>query len=297
MKPRTLKRHLREGIKNIFRNGWMSVASISAVTVTLMLVGAFVALMLNLNHMAEQVEKDVEINVHIDRTAEEEEIQQLGKQIEEFKKVDTVVFSSKDEELEKLIDSMGEEGKSWGLFEQDNPLNHVYIVKALNPDETEHIANQVKKLDHVEDVVYGKEVVERLFKFNNQARTIGLILIIGLLFTAIFLISNTIKLTIMARSTEIGIMKLVGATNWFIRWPFFIEGMLLGLFGSIIPIAGVLTGYYYLDKNISPHITFKFAELLPFNPLAWQLSLMIVALGVIIGIWGSMMSIRKFLKV
>lgn len=101
----------------------------------------------------------------------------------------------------------------------------------------------------------------------------------------------------MARSTEIGIMKLVGATNWFIRWPFFIEGMLLGLLGSIIPVSGVLVGYYYLDKNISPHITFKFAELLPFNPLAWQLSLMIIAIGVVIGIWGSMMSVRKFLKV
>lgn len=297
MKMRTFKRHIREGIKNIFRNGWMSVASISAVTVTLTLVGVFVALMLNLNHMAEQVEKDVEINVHIDRTAEDKEIKQLGAQIEELKQVDTVTFSSKDEELEKLVESMGEEGKSWELFEQDNPLNHTFIVKAMHPDNTKNIANKIKQYDHVEDVVYGKEVVERLFKFNNQARTIGLVLIIGLVFTAIFLISNTIKLTIMARSTEIGIMKLVGATNWFIRWPFFIEGMLLGLLGSIIPVSGVLVGYYYLDKNISPHITFKFAELLPFNPLAWQLSLMIIAIGVVIGIWGSMMSVRKFLKV
>src|SRR5699024_9277437 len=106
-------------------------------------------------------------------------------------------------------------------------------------------------------------------KFNNQARTIGLVLIIGLVFTAIFLISNTIKLTIMARSTEIGIMKLVVATNWIIRWPFFIEGMLLGLLCLIITVSVVLVYYYYLDKNIRPAVTFKFAELLPFNPLAW----------------------------
>src|SRR5699024_3616879 len=140
----------------------------------------------------------------------------------------------------------------------------------MHPDNTKTIANKINQYDHVEDNVYGKEVVERICKYNYQIRTIGLFIIIALVLTAIFLIYNTIKLTIMARSTEIGIMKLVGATNWFIRWPFFIEGMLLGLLGSIIPVSGVLVGYYYLDKNISPHITFKFAELLPFNPLAWQ---------------------------
>src|SRR5690625_806737 len=112
-----------------------------------------------------------------------------------------------------------------------------------------------------------------------------------------FLISNTIKLTIMSRSTEIGIMKLVGATNAFIRWPFFIEGMLLGLLGSMIPVTVILIGYYYVYTNIKDKIKFSFIELLPFNPFAWQLSLVILAIGTLIGIWGSVMSIRKFLKV
>lgn len=297
MKFRNIKRHFREGIKNVFRNGWMSIASIAAVTVTLILVGAFLALMLNLNQMAENIEEDVEISVHIDRTADDAQIKVLGKQIEQIDQVATVLFSSKDDELKKLIDSMGEEGRSWELFEQDNPLSHAFIVQAKHPNDTASIASKIESFDGVDEVIYGKDVVERLFQFNKYARTIGVVLIIGLVFTAIFLISNTIKLTIMARSREIGIMKLVGATNGFIRWPFFIEGMLLGILGSLIPIGVITGGYYYIDTNLSHQITFNFVKLLPFNPFAWQLSLLIISIGALIGIWGSVMSVRKFLRV
>ncbi|ASN04738.1 permease-like cell division protein FtsX [Virgibacillus necropolis] len=294
---RTSKRHLREGIKNILRNGWMTVASVGAVTTTLILVAAFLALVFNLNQMAAEVENDVEINVLINLTADEEQINELGNKITAIDEVDTVDFSSKDEQLESLIDSMGKEGQSWQLFEQDNPLNHVYVVKAKNPTSTMSIAKEIKTLDAVQEVNYGKDVVQRLFEFNKYARTIGLVLIAGLVFTAIFLISNTIKLTIMARSKEIGIMKLVGATNGFIRWPFFIEGMFLGILGSIIPVAAILGGYYYLDTYVSGQIDFDFVKILPFNPFAWQLSLIVLAIGALIGIWGSVMSVRKFLKV
>ncbi len=297
MKFSTFRRHLREGFKNIFRNGWMTVASIGAVTTTLILVGVFLALVLNLNEMAVNIESDVEINTMIDLTATEEEIITIGDEIEQISGVDSVSFSSNDDELAKLVDSMGEEGESWRLFEQDNPLNHVYIVRAQVPEDTERIANEIETLSGVESVVFGQDVVEQLFEFNKYARTIGLVLIIALVFTAIFLISNTIKITIMARSTEIGIQKLVGATNGFIRWPFFIEGLLLGILGSIIPVAVILGGYYYLDKNFSGNISFSFVEILPFSPFAWQLSLMILIIGAVIGVWGSVMSVRKFLKV
>ncbi|WP_188454125.1 permease-like cell division protein FtsX [Virgibacillus oceani] len=297
MKLRTGKRHLREGIKNIFRNGWMTVASIGAVTTTLILVGAFLALMLNLNQMADNIEDDVEIKVLIDLTANESQIKSLGEDIKNIDEVASVKFSSKDEELENLIESMGEEGESWQLFEQDNPLNHAYIIKAEDPVDTIDIANEIKGFEAVQEVNYGKDVVQKLFQFNEYARTIGLVLIAGLVFTAIFLISNTIKITIMARSREIGIMKLVGATNGFIRWPFFIEGLLLGVFGSIIPIAAIIVGYYYLENTLGDKISLSFVELLPFNPFAWQLSLIILAIGAFIGVWGSVMSVRKFLKV
>ncbi|TFJ93314.1 permease-like cell division protein FtsX [Lentibacillus salicampi] len=297
MKLRTTKRHLREGLKNIFRNGWMTVAAVGAVTTTLLLVAAFLALMLNLNHMAGGLEEDVQIKALIDRTANEEQIQELGTTIEQIEGTESVAFSSSDEELNQLIEGMGEEGNTWQMFEQDNPLRHAYIVKATDPTDTEALASQINDLDNIQEVNYGQDVIHRLFQFNEYARTIGLVLIAGLVFTAIFLISNTIKLTIMARSREIGIMKLVGATNAFIRWPFFIEGMLHGVLGAIIPITVVLTGYYYLYNNLGDQITYSFVELLPFNPFAWQLSLIILLIGTFIGIWGSVMSVRKFLKV
>jgi len=297
MKFRTLRRHVREGFKNIWRNGWMSVASIGAVTVTLILVGTFVAIMLNVNEMAHKVEEDVEIKVLIDLTAEDDEVTELGEQIEAISGVGMVHFSTKDEELESLVESMGEQGEAWALYEQDNPLNHAYILKAADPQDTERIANEIEGFDYVHKVVYGEEVVSNLFKFNNYARAIGLALIVGLVLTAVFLISNTIKLTIMARSTEIGVMKLVGATNGFIRWPFFIEGLLLGIFGAILPIGVIAGSYYYIVNHISGKTAFYFIELLPFNPFIWQLSLIILIFGALIGVWGSVMSVRKFLKV
>ncbi|MFA1821357.1 permease-like cell division protein FtsX [Virgibacillus oceani] len=298
MKFRTLTRHLRSGLKNITRNGWMTIASIGAVTTTLILVAVFLAVMLNLNEMADNIEDDVEVNTLIDPTfTEEDKITALGEQIAEINKVESVIFSSRDDELEKLIFSMGEEGQAWQLYEQDNPLNHVFIVRTFSPEDTIPVAEEIETFAGVEEVNYGQGVVERLFEFNTYARTIGLVLILGLVFTAIFLISNTIKITIMARREEIGIMKLVGATNSFIRWPFFIEGLLLGVLGSIIPIGIVLGGYYYVDTNISERINYSFVELLPFNPFAWQLSIIILVIGAFIGIWGSVMSVRKFLKV
>lgn len=297
MKFRTLMRHIRVGCKNIIRNGWMTIASIGAVTTTLILVAVFLALVLNLNEIAKNIENDVEIKTLVELGTSDEEVIALGKQLEAIEGVDSVTFSSNDEELQSLIESMGEEGETWELFEQDNPLNHAFIVRAKVPQDTEKIAEEIQSFDNVNRVVFGKDVVEQLFEFNNYARIIGIVLIVALVFTAIFLISNTIKITIIARSAEIGIMKLVGATNGFIRWPFFIEGLLLGVLGSVIPIAIVLGGYYYLDSAVIDTISFSFVELLPFNPFAWQLSLLILAIGAIIGVWGSVMSIRKFLRV
>lgn len=297
MKFNTLKRHIREGFKNVIRNGWMSVASIGAVTVTLVLVGTFITLMLNINQMTVKVEEDVKIKTLIDVTADDDAIKKLGEEIEAISGVATVEFSSKDDEFRALIEDMGEQGKAWELYEQDNPLNHAYIVQTIEPQETERVAKEIEKLDYVYKVNYGQDVVPKLFKFNNYVRTIGIILIIGLVLTAIFLISNTIKLTIMARSTEIGIMKLVGATNAFIRWPFFIEGLLLGLLGSVIPILVITISYSYIYESVVNQTAFPFVQLLPLHPFLIQISGIIVLIGAVIGMWGSGMSVRKFLKV
>ncbi|MDC3416142.1 permease-like cell division protein FtsX [Aquibacillus salsiterrae] len=297
MRFSTLQRHVREGSRNIWRNGWMTVASVGAVTTTLVLVGAFLALMLNLSNIATNLEKDVQIKALIDLTADQAEIDAVGDAIQRIPEVASVTFSSKDEELSSLIDSLGEEGKVWEMYEQDNPLNDVYIVKTTDPLDTISVAKKIASITNVEEITYGQEVVQNLFKFNQYARNIGLVLIVGLIFTAIFLISNTIKITIIARRREIGIMKLVGATDSFIRWPFFIEGLLLGVLGSIVPILIITTGYYYLSHSGNALTQFSFVELLPFSPFAIQLSLVILAIGAGIGVWGSVMSIRKFLKV
>jgi len=298
MKVRTLKRHVKEGFKSSWRNSWMTLASVGAVTTTLLLVSVFLALMMNLNHVAQNIEEDVLIKVLIDVTATDDEVEELGESIKLLDNVKSVDFSSRDQELKGLIDSLGDEGNVFSLYGDDeNPLNHAYIVKAVEPKETIEIAEEIEAMNRVEKVNYGQDVVENIFMFNSYARNIGLILIVALLFTAIFLISNTIKITIIARRREIEIMKLVGATNWFIRWPFFIEGLLLGILGSIIPIALIFTGYYFLDQNSAMINQFEFISILPFHPFVWQLSGIVILIGAVIGVWGSIMSVRKFLKV
>lgn len=297
MKPRTVLRHFRESFKSLARNGWMTFASISAVTVTLLLVGVFLVIMMNLNNVAKEIEQDVEIKVYIEMTATEEEQNQLQADLEKVSKAESVVFSSKDSELESLKDSFGEDGAILDLFEQSNPLYDVFIVKTKTPQDTFDVAKQIEGFDNVAKVVFGQETVERLFQIFNIARNIGLALILGLVFTAMFLISNTIKITIFARRKEIEIMKLVGATNWFIRWPFFLEGLWLGVLGAFLPIAIILTSYYYLIDQVQPKVTSQFLQFLPFFPFAFQVVGILVAIGAFIGIWGSMMSVRKFLKV
>lgn len=297
MRFSTLKRHIREGFHNVVRNGWMSFASIMAVTVTLFLVGSFVAIILNINQMAHKVEEDVVIKVLIDLTTDEDEIKELKTEIEQTGDIESIRFSSKEDELTELVTGLGEQGEAWQLIEQDNPLNHAYIVKPADPQDSAEIASNIEKLDHIYKVNYGQEVVSKLFTFNKYTRGVGIGMIIALVLVAVFLISNTIKITIMARKTEIGVMKLVGATNSFIRWPFFVEGFLFGVLGSIVPIILISSIYYYLVENVSGKTSFYFVELLPFYPFVYQLSAIIVIFGAIIGMWGSVMSIRKFLRV
>ncbi|MFK9090204.1 permease-like cell division protein FtsX [Bacillus salipaludis] len=297
MKIRTIGRHARESLKNISRNGWMTFASVSAVTVTLILVGVFFVIMMNLNRVAQTIEDDVQIRVHIDVAANKQDQQSLKSEIEKISEVKSVKFSPKKKELDNLVDSLGEDGKAFKLFEQDNPLNDVFIVKTKNPADTMKVANKLEKFNYVAKVKYGQGKVEKLFKFINASRNVGVVLIIGLFFTAIFLISNTIKITIIARRREIKIMRLVGATNTFIRWPFFLEGLWLGILGSILPIILISIAYYRAYDYIGPRLEGTFIKILPFEPFVYQVSGILILMGALIGVWGSVMSVRKFLKV
>ena len=298
MKARTLARHIRESFKSLGRNNSMTLASISAVTVTLLLVGVFTVIMLNLNKVATDLENDVEIRVMIDILPEEAEAklaeQQLIDEIHSLPDVAEVTYSSKEAELNNLIKDFGDE---LSLFEQNNPLYNVLYVKAVDPLKTAEVAKQIDSFDNTKKVVYGEGKVEKLFKYLSIARNIGLVLILGLLFTAMFLISNTIRITIIARKDEIEIMKLVGATNSFVRIPFVLEGMWLGIIGSIIPIVTISIAYYKIYELVAPKLKGELFQILTVTPLLYQVNLLILAIGVFIGIWGSFMSVRKFLKV
>jgi cell division transport system permease protein len=297
MKVRTIGRHARESFKSIARNGWMTFASVSAVTVTLILVGVFFVIMMNLNKVATTIEEDVQIRIHIDVAANKQDQQNLKSQIALIPEVRSVKFSPKEQELKDLIKSLGEEGKSFKLFEQDNPLNDVFIVKTKNPTDTMKAAKKIQKLNYVSKVRYGQGKVEKLFKFIKASRNVGVVLIFGLFFTAVFLISNTIKITIIARRREIKIMRLVGATNNFIRWPFFLEGLWLGILGSILPIVLISIAYNSAYDYLAPKLAGNFMQILPYNPFMYQVAGILMLMGAVIGVWGSVMSVRKFLKV
>jgi cell division transport system permease protein len=297
MKANTFLRHLREGTKSLMRNGWMTFASVSAVTITLLLVGVFLAVIMNMNHFATKVEKDVEIRVHIDPAAAKEDQAVLKDKLKQISQIQSIKFSSKEEELKRVIKSFGDSGRSFELFEQDNPLKDVYVVKTKEPRDTAVVAEKIQKMNYVSNVQYGKGEVEKLFSTVKVGRNIGIVLIAGLLFTAMFLISNTIKITIYARRTEIEIMKLVGATNWFIRWPFLLEGLFLGFLGALLPIVLIMSAYSSIHSVLQQKFAGTIFELLPYNPFVFQLAGLLILIGSLIGMWGSVMSIRKFLKV
>lgn len=295
MKIRTLGRHVNQGFKNLARNGWMTFASVSAVTITLFILGVFLLLAMNVNHIANIVEDQVEINVFLDLTAEDDEIERVQNELQKIPEVDSIIYVPKEQGLMEFKEGFGEKSDLLDGLEEENPLPDKFIVKTKDPQQTGMVADRIVKLPHVSEVNYGKDTVDKLFKVTNTIRNFGLIFIVGLAFTAMFLISNTIRLTIVARRNEIEIMKLVGATKWFIRWPFFVEGLLMGVIGAIIPAVLLLLGYYALLQVMEGDILFL--QLLPFYPLSYQIAGILLGIGAFIGMWGSMMSVRRFLKI
>ncbi|WP_100400220.1 permease-like cell division protein FtsX [Bacillus sp. FJAT-44742] len=297
MKGSTLLRHGREGLKNLGRNGWMTFASISSVTIMLFVVGVFLLLLLNINEFMSSVEDDVEIRAYVELTASAEEQEELYEELQDIQHIEGVTYLDRDQGLEDLIESLGDQGESFESLRDENPLNDLFVISAEEPQQTGAVAEEVEELQNVERVDYGQQVVDQLFTFTNILRISGLVLVLGLMFTAMFLISNTIKLTIIARRKEIQIMKLVGATNGFIRWPFFIEGILHGMIGSILPIVVLVTGYTYFYDFFNDRFQLSFIELLSVYPLTIIVAVILAGIGVFVGMWGSMMSMRKFLKV
>ncbi|MFV0558421.1 MAG: permease-like cell division protein FtsX [Enterococcus sp.] len=292
---RTFFRHLLESIKSLKRNGWMTVASVSAVTITLTLVGVFLGVIMNATKLAEDIEKNVDVSVFVDIGTSQDEMDQLASELKELDKVTDVRFSSKDDELQKIQDAMGD---SWNLFEGDsNPLYDVYVVSADTPSDTKKISEEAAELDSVFKADYGGANSDKIFSISDHIKTWGIAAAALLIFVAIFLISNTIRITILSRQREIQIMRLVGAKNGYIRWPFFLEGGWIGLLGSVVPIAMMYFGYQQIYNLINPTLLRSNYSLLTPSDFTWQVCALMAAIGVVIGSLGSVISMRRFLKI
>ena len=294
MKIRTMVRHIRDAVKSLLRNGWSTFGAISAVSMVLLLVGIFVSLLFNMNKVATDVEQDVNVRVYIDLAADETKTEELKAAIQALDAVDTVKFRSKDEELDDITKSVAQE---FELFKNDsNPLRNAFDVSTKNPNQTKEVATTIEKMDYVARVNYGGARADTLFKVISTSRNVGIGVIAVLLIIALFLISNTIRATIHARRTEIEIMQLVGATKAYIRWPFFLEGGFIGLIGSIVPIAVLWGLYLWVYKGGSDFFAGSNFSLLAPNPFLYHLSLAMAGVGVLIGSFGSIFSMRRFLK-
>lgn len=291
---RTFFTHLLESLKSLKRNGWMTVASVSAVTITLTLAGVFLAVIMNATKLAEDIEKNVDVSVFVDIGTSKKDMDALETELGEINHVKKVQFSSKDNELKKIQDAMGD---SWSLFEGDsNPLYDVYIVSAENPEHTKQISKKAAKLANVFKADYGGTNSDKIFDIANTIQTWGLGAALLLLFVATFLISNTIRITILSRQREIQIMRLVGAKNGYIRWPFFFEGAWIGMLGSVIPVLIMIFGYRMAYQMINPTLLRSSYSLMPPGDFLLQINAVLVAIGVVIGSLGSILSMRRFLK-
>lgn len=291
---RTFFRHLLESIKSLKRNGWMTVASVSAVTITLSLVGVFMAVIINATKLAEDIESNVDVSVFIEYGTKQPEIDALEKELKGLDDVKGVKFSSADAELEKIKKSMG---PKWDLFDEDsNPLYDVFVVSTTDPKQTKHVAKEAGELENVYKADYGGLESEKIFKISEVVKTWGLAAAALLLFVAMFLISNTIRITIISRQREIQIMRLVGAKNGYIRWPFFLEGGWIGLIGSLIPVVLMVFGYQKVYEILNPILLRSNYSMVKPGDFSLQISLVLVAVGFVIGSLGSVMSMRRFLK-
>ncbi|SFB48196.1 cell division transport system permease protein [Cohnella sp. OV330] len=304
MKFSTLVRHIREGVKNVFRNGWMSFASIGSIVVSLFVLGVFMLLALNVNQWADQFDSQVQVNVYLESDIGQSKIDELKTRIGNIAEVKQVTFVSKEAGLEKLREDLDEDVKgALDGYKDSNPLPDSFEVELFDAQQVSYVAKQILAFNETDadkpiiSVKYGQGYVEKLFRITNAVRNVGLVVVAGLAVMAMFLISTTIKMTILARRREIGIMKLVGATNNFIRWPFFIEGIIIGLAGSGITTALLLYGYSELIASTHYNMGLMMIEVVDMNKVGWLVGGSLVALGTLIGVWGSVVSVRKHLKV
>lgn len=295
MKIRTWEYFIREAIISLKRNSLMSFASVSTVALSLLILGIFLVMVLNLNNMASTLETQVQISVYLQDNMTDREMREVGTRITKLPGVIQVMFVSKDEALERFKERLGEQQGILAALGETNPLPNAFEVKVDKPERVKPVAEAIGQFKGVENAKFGQEVVEHLFNLTKMMRIFGLVLIVFLALAALFIISNTIRITVFARRREIAIMKYVGATDWFIRWPFLIEGMMLGISGAVIAVLLLTEIYSALTQQV--YQSLAFLPLIPKYPFITNISMVLIVTGAVIGALGSSISLRKYIKV
>ncbi|MDK2805051.1 permease-like cell division protein FtsX [Thermoanaerobacterium thermosaccharolyticum] len=295
MKLNTAFYYIREGFTNVKRNRAMTVASITSVTAALLILGLFLIIILNVDSMANQVESQLELKAFINDSYDMSKVTKVGDEIKAIDGVKSITFESKKDALNNFKKQLGDKSYLVNGLENDNPMPQSFIVKVTDANMMKQVAEEIKKIDGVTQVSYGQDVVDKLLGIIKIIRIVGLCVILILFIISVVIISNTIKLGVFARRREINIMKYIGATDWFIRWPFLVEGIVLGLVGSILAIVilGLIYGYA-ADLVNNKLVIFT---LLPVRNVLRQSLMYFLAIGSLIGALGSGISIKRFLNV
>ncbi len=293
---RNLRYFFSQGIRGLVSNSLMTLASVGIVIASLVLFGTFVLLGMNLNYIGEQIKEQCEINVYLPRDMSRDDVRKIGSELAKIKYVKEAQLYTKEERFNNFKDSSYEEQADViDMLEQDNPLRDSYILVLEDVSRANEVAAAAGKIDGVEEVVNSQHLIQRIITLTNAIRHISIWLILVLAVVSVFIISNTIKLGMFSRRKEINIMKFVGATNWFIRWPFIIEGLFLGIIGALIASGIVLLGYESIYKGMQDFMgNIRFLEL---YEVSGAVVLGFLIMGVGMGMIGSAMSIRKHLHV
>lgn len=295
MKLSTSEYFIKEVYTSFKRNIWMTLASIFTVVLSLFILGFFSIVILNLNKMADTLESQVQISVYLKDDLSQEEIDETKETLSKIEGLQDIKFTTREEAMENFKERLGDQRFLLDALDDTNPLPDSFSLTVTSPQQVKTIADTAAALDSVESASYSQDIINHLFNLTHLIRLIGVALIILLTGAAIFIISNTIRLTVFARRKEIAIMKYVGATDWFIRWPFLLEGICLGFIGG-----GLATIFLYIVYNqVTQEIyeAMAFFPLIPQHPFIDYISLAILVAGIIIGALGSTISLKRFLKV
>ena len=295
---RMFGRSIRDAFKSVIRNFSLSIASISCISITLIIVAASIIATRNVNNFTRLIEKDVTVVVFMSNKIDENGLKTFEEELEKIDNIASKEFKSKEqskEEMMKESDLFASTMKEWD--EEDNPLKDSYLIKVKDIKEIKKTVATIKDLENVEIVNYGEKMVEKLVSAFSIVKTVSYTLVLILVVVTVFLIVNTIKLTIFSRKREISIMRVVGASNFSIRNPFVVEGMILGAFGSVIPILFTTYGYVAFYEKFEGQLFSPLIKLLKPTPFIYQTSLVVLLLGIVVGMIGSSRAVRKYLKV